>query len=143
VVESRRLLFVLQFQAQPKGQFSIGHQVTLAAFNGGSNMAYGERLITSLIDAVANEDPSRAWASIPRDDDDLSQGFVDISYKQLANAVNHAAWWLEENLTGERSIFETIAYTGPKDLRYPILAVAASKLGKQVNVRYDCLEAPD
>lgn len=105
-------------------------------------MAYGERLITSLIDAIASEDPSRAWASIPQDDDDLSKGFVDISYKQLANAVNHAAWWLRENLTGETSIFETIAYTGPKDLRYPILAVAASKSGKQVNVHCGCIEAP-
>lgn len=105
-------------------------------------MACGERIITSLIDAIANEDPSRAWASIPQDDDDLSKGFVDISYKQLANAVNHAAWWLKDNLTGEISVFETIAYAGPKDLRYPILAVAASKSGKQVNAHGDCIEAP-
>lgn len=105
-------------------------------------MAHGERLITSLIDSIAHEDPSRAWASVPKDDNNLSDGFVDISYKQLANAVNRAAWWLQENIPGETSTFETIAYTGPKDLRYPILAVAASKAGKQVGAHYDRIEAP-
>ena len=37
-------------------------------------------------------------------------------------------------LTIKNEQFETLSYTGPKDLRYPIIAVAAVKCGKQVRV---------
>lgn len=96
---------------------------------------YGNRLIASLIDSYAVTDPQRAWASIPRDNQDISKGFIDISYKQFANAINHASWWLETNLNSSESLpnFEVLAYAGPKDLRYPILAVAMVKVGKQVH----------
>lgn len=89
----------------------------------------GERLLVSLIDSHARNDPERAWASVPQDVDDLSKGFVDVNYKQFANAVNHASWWLVKNL--DKS-FDTIAFAGPKDLRYPILALAALKTNRKV-----------
>lgn len=92
----------------------------------------GCRLLASVIDSHATNDPERVWASMPKDNDDLSKGFVDLTYKQFANAINHASWWLQEHLHGASNSFETLAYTGPKDLRYPILAVAALKVGKQV-----------
>lgn len=99
-----------------------------------SNKQYGKRLIAPLIDSYAVTDPQRAWASVPRDDWDLAKGFVDISYKQFANAINHASWWLEKNLNSPERPHscEVLAYAGPKDLRYPILAVAVVKVGKQV-----------
>lgn len=97
-----------------------------------SNMR-GQRLIASLIDSYAVEDPDRAYASIPMDDNDLAKGFRDVSYKEFANAINHAAHWLQENVGGVvPGVFETLAYAGPKDLRYPILAVAAVKCGRKV-----------
>ena len=92
----------------------------------------GERLIVSLIDSYAVDDPNRAWASLPKDGEDLTKGFVNVNYKQFANAINHAAWWLEKQFPGHAGSFETLAYAGPKDVRYPILAVAAVKCGKQV-----------
>ncbi|MCJ1383912.1 hypothetical protein MMC17_007026 [Xylographa soralifera] len=94
---------------------------------------YGKRLIVSLIDFYAANDPGRAWASIPRNESDISRGFVDVTYEQLANAINHASWWLEDNLPPSSHVFETLAYSGPKDLRYSILAGTAVKIGKQVS----------
>lgn len=84
-----------------------------------------------MIDSYAADDSNRVWASLPLDGDDLTKGFRDIKYKQFANAINHAAWWLKEQITSTVT-FETLAYSGPKDVRYPILAVAAVKCGKQV-----------
>ena len=85
-----------------------------------------------MIDSYAINDPSKVWASAPLDNDDLTAGFRDISYKELANAVNHACWWLRHTIPDTTTAFETLAYAGPKDLRYPILALAAVKCGKQV-----------
>lgn len=93
---------------------------------------YGKRLIVSLIDQYAADEPEKLYASVPRNEEDLSQGFKDITYSQLANAINHASWWLESTLGKSYGNFETFAYVGPKDLMYPILAVAAAKVGRQV-----------
>ena len=88
----------------------------------------GQRLISSLIDEYAANDPSRVWASMPVANEDLSRGFQDITYGRFANAIDTATWWLQGRL--EKQV-ETVAYAGPKDLRYAILAVAALKLGKK------------
>ncbi len=92
----------------------------------------GERLIVSLIDSFAKDDPAKVWVSVPVDDEDLSKGFRDIRYAQFSNAINHAAWWLDSTLGRCKHPFETFAYAGPKDLRYPILTVATVKVGRQV-----------
>ena len=60
------------------------------------------------------------------------QGFKDITYAQPANAINHASWWLDSALGKSHGSFEPFAYFGPKDLMYPILAVAAARVGRQV-----------
>lgn len=97
-----------------------------------SDSSYGKRLIVSLIDQYSKEAPDRVWASAPQDEGNLTKGFKDITYRHLANAVNHAAWWLDAALGKSNGSFETFAYAGPKDLRFPILAVAAVKVGRQV-----------
>ena len=98
----------------------------------GLQVETGSRLIASTIDSIAEQSPHKSWASIPIDNEDLSKGFRDISYKDFANAINHASWWLKDQFHGETAPFETIAYAGPGDLLYPILAVAAVKCGKKV-----------
>ncbi|MCJ1465426.1 hypothetical protein MMC07_004044 [Pseudocyphellaria aurata] len=94
--------------------------------------AYGKRLVVSLIDRYSKESPERVWASVPQDESNLAKGFKDITYRNLANAVNHASWWLDASLGKSNGSFETFAYAGPKDLRFPILAVAAVKVGRQI-----------
>lgn len=100
-----------------------------------SGNARGERLIPIVIDDYAKKEPGRVWVSIPRNETALVEGYEDITYKQFANAINHAAWWLEHALSGCGESSQTFAYAGPKDLRYPILAVAAVKAGRPVSSR--------
>lgn len=93
---------------------------------------HGHRFAPSVIDELARTEPLSTWASVPVDDTDLSKGYREISYSQLANYANHAAQWLSQTLPLRPEPFQKFAYAGPKDLRYPILAVAAAKLDKVV-----------
>ncbi|PVI01653.1 putative AMP-binding enzyme [Periconia macrospinosa] len=95
-------------------------------------MPHQTRLVVTQIDEYAQTDPSRVWAAIPIDDDDLSKGFKDVTYTDFANAVGHACAWLEATLPPSQTPFETIAYAGVKDVRYPILAVAAAKIERKL-----------
>ncbi|KUI66503.1 hypothetical protein VM1G_01339 [Cytospora mali] len=91
----------------------------------------GKRLLPPIIDELAQEDPNRPWASIPRDDYALPQGFVDISYAALANAINKLAWLIERSI-GRSNSFETIAYLGIPDIRYHMIQMAVCKTGHKV-----------
>ncbi|KAK7531563.1 putative AMP-binding enzyme [Phyllosticta citribraziliensis] len=97
---------------------------------------FGERVITSLFDSKAHDQPNQVFASIPIDDDDLSKGFHDIKFSEVAGAVNEAAHWLDSTLgkiyRQPGDPFETFAYFGPRDIRYPVLVLAASKVGRRV-----------
>jgi hypothetical protein len=93
-----------------------------------------ERLLPCAIDDQALSRPRDMFFSVPEDDNDLSQGFIDVSCAQFANAITHAVFWLNAKVL-EYNIqpFDAVAYQGPNDLRYPILAVAAAKVGIQVS----------
>lgn len=93
---------------------------------------HGQRILASVIENRAQDSVNNTWASVPVDESDLSQGFRDISYKQLNNAANHAAHWLRQHLPESKESLQPFAYAGPKDLRYSILAIAAAKLQKVV-----------
>lgn len=96
----------------------------------------GRRLLVTLIDRYAVEEPLSVWGVIPLDEQVLSEGFRDITYGNFANAINIAASWLQERLPPPTCDFQTIAYVGPKDVRYPIIAVAAAKLQRKVGLHY-------
>ncbi|KAL9052717.1 MAG: hypothetical protein Q9162_005218 [Coniocarpon cinnabarinum] len=92
----------------------------------------GARLVVNCIDEIAARDPHRQWGARPRNNKKLSEGFQPISYSYIANAINHASWWLKEQMGDGRMPFEVFAYQGPNDLRALILAVAAAKTHKQI-----------
>ncbi len=92
---------------------------------------YGHRLIPQLIDERAKSDPHDPCWSVRRSSN-LSDGFRDISYGQVARAINRVSWWIEQNV-GKSTTFETLAYMGPPDLRYAVLTVAAQKTGHVVS----------
>ncbi|KAJ5196981.1 hypothetical protein N7449_007460 [Penicillium cf. viridicatum] len=94
-----------------------------------SGVKHGERILVSVIENRAN-DIDKPWVSAPVDDQGLSKGYKDINFRQLNKYTNHAAQWLTENLPKTSEPFQCIAYAGPKDLCYPILALAAAKLQK-------------
>lgn len=91
----------------------------------------GRRLLPAVIDQLARDEPDRPWCSLPRDDYDLSQGFEDISYSRLANAINKLAWFIEEHIS-KSTTFETVAYLGVSDVRYHIIQMAVCKTGHKV-----------
>ncbi|EEA26507.1 hypothetical protein TMatcc_005213 [Talaromyces marneffei ATCC 18224] len=112
------------------------------------NQGEKHQLIPTIIDYNASHNPQKAFASIPVDNNDLSQGFRDITYFELRKAVDKAAYWLEETLRtydeiksnledqqqeeALKSSFPTFAFYGTRDLRYSIFAVAAIKVGKKM-----------
>lgn len=93
----------------------------------------GSRLLVACIDHVARQQPDRIWTLRPRNDACLSDGFEKITFARLANAINHAAWWLQKTLGEPQAPFETFAFQAPNDLRIPILAAATVKAGRVVN----------
>ncbi|KAI0428957.1 acetyl-CoA synthetase-like protein [Xylaria sp. FL1042] len=90
-----------------------------------------EPLLPAAIDELARSHPHRPWASIPVDDNDLTQGYEDISYEALANAINKLAWIIHSSV-GKSTTFATIAYLGASDLRYHMMQMAACKTGHKV-----------
>ncbi|CRG91902.1 hypothetical protein PISL3812_08956 [Talaromyces islandicus] len=92
--------------------------------------SYQQELIPNIVSQHALEDPDKVYASIPADNDDLSKGFRDITYREFRSAIDKAAYWLQKQLVvPERGSFPTFAYYGARDLRYAIFLVAAMKLG--------------
>ena len=91
----------------------------------------GRRLIPTLVDEIARNDPNRPFLSVPLDPT-LGDGYEDVCYGSFAKAVNKCAWWLESKL-GKSSTFETITYIShARDMTYLILILAAVKTGYKV-----------
>ena len=88
---------------------------------------FGKRLIPHLIDKIAQQTPRRCYCCLARSTG-VQDGFREITYGTLANAINFLAWWIGDNI-GRTRIFETVAYMGPPDLRYVILVIASQKAG--------------
>ncbi|TRX94236.1 hypothetical protein FHL15_005004 [Xylaria flabelliformis] len=86
----------------------------------------------SITITFAKNEPWRVFASIPVSED-LSDGYVDVTYRTIANAINRASWWLSENL-GLANTSEVFSYMGPNDLRYSIFLVATIKCGYQMMI---------
>ena len=98
------------------------------------------RLIPHVVSHHAAHDPSKIWGSLPNSDSDVSQGYEDITFARLNYAISRACRWLIEVIEPQRSTkFEPLAYIGPPDSRYIILAIAAIKTGFQVSgpTKYD------
>ncbi|KAJ0413539.1 hypothetical protein BJY00DRAFT_58408 [Aspergillus carlsbadensis] len=91
---------------------------------------HGNRIPISTLEYRAKNEPQSPWVSVPIDEQDLSRGYRDITYREVNNAANHTAHWLARNLPHSSEPFQTFAYAGPKDLRYQLLAWAAAKLHK-------------
>ena len=89
------------------------------------------RLLASRIDFLARTDSTRVYASIPKYDDP-KDGFRDVTYAELAKAIDRASWWLDSRLARSHGEFECFAYFGPRDLRYVAMIIAGIKTGRKV-----------
>ena len=91
---------------------------------------YGKRLIPEVLDRLADSDPNRVYAAIPKTSD-VNDGYRDITVGDLARCVDFMAKWIEERF-GRSDNFETITYIGLSDLRGPATLLAAIKTGYKV-----------
>lgn len=88
---------------------------------------YGKRLLPTLIDDIAREDPYRTFAMLSRSTS-VESGYYDITFHRFSTAINRCAWWIETRI-GRSIDFNTLAYLGPLDLLYHIVTLAAIKTG--------------
>ncbi|KAK2861154.1 putative NRPS-like protein biosynthetic cluster [Arthroderma sp. PD_2] len=96
--------------------------------NGAENI--GKRLMAQVIDSLSEEDPDRRVCTMPKGAD-CSDGFFDLTFRQLARMVNHMSWWIEEVFGRSISPTETLAYLGSNDVRYLVMVMACNKTGYQ------------
>ena len=92
---------------------------------------YGRRLMPKALDVIAKNQPRRVFAAIPRTDN-LAQGFVDITFQQVANAINSLAFRLRDRFGNSHKGQETVTYFGVPDIRYTIVFFASVKCGYKV-----------
>ena len=69
-------------------------------------------ILNNIVDSRAERNPRALYAAFPISDTSYEAGYRKITYQDLANAVNGAAWWLEKTL-GRSKTFESLAYMGP------------------------------
>ncbi|KAF2012923.1 acetyl-CoA synthetase-like protein [Aaosphaeria arxii CBS 175.79] len=91
---------------------------------------YGSRLMPVVVDETAERQPDLPYASVPLTTN-ISDGFKDVTFSDIASATNKVARWIE-NTIGRSSNFDTIAYMGVGDLRYVVVFLAAVKCGYKV-----------
>lgn len=89
--------------------------------------AFGERLLPSVVDELAQSTPERVLYSLAKTKNP-ADGFEDITALNFAKAVDCLSWYIEENL-GRGHSFPTLTYMGPQDLLYGILVLASIKTG--------------
>jgi acyl-CoA synthetase (AMP-forming)/AMP-acid ligase II len=100
----------------------------------------GRRLPPVLLDQTAAEDPERILYSIAKSNQ-MQDGFQDLTYKTVANAVNRCASWLKSTLGTDKP--RVFCYLGPLDLRYIILVLAAPKAGHTVRNLFSNQDSTD
>jgi hypothetical protein len=93
---------------------------------------FRKELLPVALDNLANLEPHRLFALIAHDAT-AERGFWEVTFQDLANAVNHAAWWLENTLgKPEPGSFPTVTYIGAGDIRYYALLLGSIKVGYKV-----------
>ncbi|KAH9890802.1 acetyl-CoA synthetase-like protein [Xylariomycetidae sp. FL2044] len=91
---------------------------------------YGRRLMPCVLDEIARATPQKLFAAIPKSNDP-ADGFVDVSFADVARCVDFIAWKIESRF-GRGQNFETISYVGIPDLCGPLVFYAAVKCGYKV-----------
>ncbi|KJR88497.1 NRPS-like enzyme [Sporothrix schenckii 1099-18] len=93
----------------------------------------GERLVVHVVDELAHDTADRVYATVTASTDDIEQGFRDITFRQLAGAVNATSWSMARQV-GTSTSFGVMAYLGVSDIRYAVYLFAAIKTGHQLMI---------
>ncbi|EEQ29776.1 putative NRPS-like protein biosynthetic cluster [Microsporum canis] len=90
----------------------------------------GRRFMAQAIDRLSELEPDRKVCIVPKGPNS-SDGFYDLTFKQLAHAINYMCWWIEESFGRNASSPVTLAYLGANDIRYLVMVMACNKTGYQ------------
>jgi acyl-CoA synthetase (AMP-forming)/AMP-acid ligase II/aryl carrier-like protein len=84
------------------------------------NAAVSDRLVHLIPDELASQTPEHVLFSFPKSGN-FEDGFVDVTAKNFANAINRTSWYLESTLgKAPEGEFPALAYVGTSKLIYPI-----------------------
>lgn len=83
----------------------------------------GKRLLPHVVDEYKNRDPDKVAATFQIAS---GQKWHDVTYSELSNAVDYAAYYIENQL-GLSNDFEMLAFLGLNDIRYTVVFLAAMK----------------
>ncbi|KAI4279892.1 MAG: hypothetical protein L6R35_006007 [Caloplaca aegaea] len=108
------------------------HQFTMDAELAPPPLQYGKRLLPTLIDDIAREDPYRTFAMLSRSTS-VESGYYDITFHRFSTAINRCAWWIETRI-GRSVTFNTLAYLGPLDLLYHIAFLPSHRNSLEAHV---------
>lgn len=91
---------------------------------------YGSRQLHQTLDYLAETTPERLYATIAKTSD-ISDGFLDITCRDMSLCTNTLANWIEVPF-GRSQSFETLCYMGIPDLASVAVFFAAVKCGYKV-----------
>lgn len=91
----------------------------------------GQQLLVTMLQTMSIERPNQAWAKVPKSTITYDEGFCRITYRQLAKSADSLAGFIEGQI-GTGHGLSTLAYFGPRDPRFSMLILAASKAGHKV-----------
>lgn len=92
----------------------------------------GKRTLPQVLDWRAQHEPNSRFCGIPLHRDDHCKGWRDVSFEELARAVDYLAWWIEEKIGRGVAGVSTLAYLAANDIRYAAFTIAAVKAGYRV-----------
>jgi acyl-CoA synthetase (AMP-forming)/AMP-acid ligase II len=101
--------------------------------NGDQEQKRGERLLPQVIEKFAAEDPDYVIGMNARITNNPAPSieFDRLSTSQLANAVDHMSYWLENVIHELQSpSSKPIGFFGLQDFRYLVMEAAAMKIGR-------------
>lgn len=89
-----------------------------------------KRLLAKVVDQAAEQDPERLFAVIPKGPE-LNDGVQNLTVKGMAKGVDSLCHWIE-NIVGQSSPRQVLAYMGSNDVRYIFFLLACQKTGHEV-----------
>ncbi|KAL3417973.1 thioester reductase domain-containing protein [Phlyctema vagabunda] len=90
--------------------------------------AVTDRLVHLIPDELAEKCPEHSLFAYPKTNSP-KDGFIEVSAKSFANAINRTAWYLESTLGKAPEGFPCVGYMGSSDLRYFLFLFGAIKAG--------------
>jgi acyl-CoA synthetase (AMP-forming)/AMP-acid ligase II len=85
-----------------------------------------QRTPLRILDTTAEKQPDQLYCVHPVSSD-VSQGWKNITFADLASAINRMALWIQENVAPSNAP-QTLAYMGSNDIRYCAFIFACMRL---------------